>query len=153
MITEIRRYQPQDLYDLLNAWELASRLAHPFMTDDFFSQERINIPKLYIPNTDTWVVTVESKVVGFIALLVDEKEGNKNCEIGGLFVEPSFHGKKLGKALVDKATELYGDLTVKVFKENQIGRYFYHRYGFVNTGQILWEETGDVLLEKFYSIS
>jgi putative acetyltransferase len=152
MTIEIRKYQTQDLEDLLTAWESASRLAHPFMADSFFIQERENIPKLYIPNTDTWVVTADKKVVGFIALIVPQINSNSICEIGGLFVTPSFHGQKLGKTLVNKAIELYGNLSVKVFKDNDIGSAFYHRYGFQKTGEIKWQATGDILLEMLYSI-
>lgn len=152
MNVEVRAYQSQDLNDLLNAWEQASRLAHPFMEDAFFEQERDNIPRLYIPNTDTKVVTVDHNVVGFIALIAEETDGKLNCEIGGLFVHPSFHGKKLGKALVDKAMKLYGDLSVKVFKENTIGRAFYNKYGFEIVGELTWEETGDLLIEMKYSV-
>jgi len=147
MNTEIRPYQEQDLEDLLNAWESASRLAHPFMGDKFFEQERDNIPNLYIPNTDTWVVTVDNKVVGFIALIVSKAGCESVCEIGGLFVEPRFHGNKLGKTLVDLATEVYGNLTVKVFKENPIGKAFYDKYGFAFVSELIWEETGDLLIE------
>lgn len=152
MTIEIREYQTQDLDDLLTSWESASRLAHPFMEDNFFIQERDNIPKLYIPNTDTWVITADNKVVGFIALIVPVKDSNLECEIGGLFVTPSFHGQKLGKALVNKAIELHGNLSVKVFKDNVIGSAFYHRYGFQKTGEIKWQATGDILLEMLYSI-
>lgn len=138
MKTEIRQYQAQDLNDLLSTWEKSSRLAHPFMAEDFFEKERYNIPNLYIPNTDTWVVTVNNKVIGFIALI--------GKEIGGLFVEPDFHGRGLGKKLVDKAKEIHGNLEVHVFKENAIGRNFYDRYGFEFADEKVWEETGDILL-------
>ena len=122
MNTEIRHYQPQDLNDLMTAWENASRLAHPFMTEAFFDKERHNIPNMYIPNADTWVVTAAEKVVGFIALT--------GSEVGGLFVDPAYHGRRLGKALMDKAQELHGDLIVQVLRENAVGRRFYDRYGF-----------------------
>ncbi len=147
MTTEIRPYQKQDLPDLLNSWESASRLAHPFMTEKFFQQERKNIPELYIPNTDTWVVLVDEVVVGFIALIVADENSQLSCEIGGLFVEPSFHRQKFGKTLLDKAKQLYGELAVKVFKENHIGSAFYHKYDFEFVSELIWDDTGDVLIE------
>lgn len=109
------------------------------MTDTFFAKERENIPNLYLPNTDTWVATVDGKVVGFIALL-----GN---DVGGLFVDPDFHGRRIGKGLMDKAKDLHGDLQVDVFKENVIGRKFYDGYGFQFVKEHLFEETGDLLLK------
>ncbi|WP_298868654.1 GNAT family N-acetyltransferase, partial [uncultured Gimesia sp.] len=117
----IRKYQAADLDDLMSAWESASRLAHPFLKEDFLDQERHNIPNLYLPNAETWVVEEAGQVIGFIALM-----GN---EVGAIFVKPDFHGTGAGKALMDKAQELHGDLEVEVFKENTIGQKFYARYG------------------------
>jgi putative acetyltransferase len=144
MKKEIRHYQARDLTDLLIAWENASRVAHPFMTDAFFAQERHNIPSLYLPNADTWVAVADEKVVGFIALI-----GN---EVGGLFVDPSFHGCGLGKALMDKAQALHGDLVVEVFKENTIGWRFYDRYGFKFQSEKVFEQTGDIVLRLAFTV-
>lgn len=101
MTPQIRPYQGQDLNALLASWERASRLAHGFMPDSFFDQERHNIPNLYLPNADTSVAVLDQRVVGFIALV-----GN---EVGGLFVDPPYHGTGCGKALMDKAQALQGE--------------------------------------------
>ena len=139
---EIRKYQNSDLDAVLSSWEIATRLAHPFMTDEFIAQERINVAEIYIPNTDTWVVDIDGNVEGFIALI-----GN---EVGAIFLQPEYHGKGVGKALMDKAQELHGDLEVEVFKENSIGRKFYSRYGFKYLEEKLHEPTGrQVLRLKF----
>ena len=143
MTIQIRHYQQKDLTSLLAVWENASRLAHPFMSDAFFDTERHNIPNLYIPNADTWVAVFDKKVVGFIALI-----GN---EVGGLFVEPKYHGKGFGKALMDKAKELHDTLEVDVFKENPIGRHFYERYGFKHLHEKTWDVTGDMIIRMAYT--
>jgi len=119
---KIRQYKNGDLEAVLLSWETATRMAHPFMTNSFIAQERINVADIYIPNTDTWVAEFDGEVRGFIALM-----GN---EVGALFLQPDYHGRGMGKALMDKAQELHGDLEVEVFKENSIGRKFYSRYGF-----------------------
>ena len=145
--TQIRPYQPQDLPGLLTAWESASRLAHPFLPERFFESERINIPQLYIPNADTWVAAQGSKIIGFIALIVNEQDKAIHCEIGGLFVDPRFHRQGVGKSLVDKAKSIFKDMSVKVFQRNSIGRKFYDCYGFQTIGEVVWEDTQDILLE------
>ena len=81
---------------------------------------------------------IEGKVVGFIALI--------GSETGGLFLQPSYHGKGIGRALVDKAQELHGTLEVKVFSENSIGRRFYASYGFVKTEEKGHDSTGEEML-------
>jgi len=138
----IRQYQNQDLNAVLSSWENAARLAHPFMTDEFIAQARIETEEVYIPNTDIWVAELDGEVKGFIALM-----GN---EVGALFLQPECHGKGAGKALMDKAQKLHGDLEVEVFKENSIGGKFYDSYGFVFLEESLHVPTGQrVLRMKF----
>jgi putative acetyltransferase len=119
----IRKYKDSDLEDVLSSWENASRLAHPFLTNDLLESTRKNIPIVLLPKADTWVSEHEGVVIGFICLI-----GN---EVAALFVQPEFHGTGTGRALVDKACELHGDLEVEVFEVNSIGLQFYLKYGFV----------------------
>ena len=135
---QIRQYKASDLESVLSSWEVATRLAHEFMTDEFIAQERKNVAEIYIPNTDTWVAEIDGKVKGFIALM-----GN---EVGAIFLQPDCHGKGVGKALMDKAQELHGGLEVEVFKENVIGQNFYSRYGFELVEEKLHEPTGQQVL-------
>ena len=139
----IRQYEDADLEAVLSAWESATRLAHPFMTDAFIAQERENVAELYLPNTDTWVVELSAEVKGFIALM-----GN---EVGAIFVQPECHGKGAGKALMDTAQALHGNLEVEVFKANAIGRKFYARYGFEQLEEKLHEPTGQQVLRLKYT--
>ena len=143
---QIRQYKESDLEAVLDSWEQATRLAHPFMTDDFIAQERINTTEIYLPNTDTWVADIAGEVKGFIALM-----GN---EVGAIFLQPACHGKGVGKALMDKAQELHGDLEVEVFKENTIGRNFYSKYGFEHLVEQFHEPTGQQVLRlKFTAVT
>ncbi|HEB28140.1 MAG TPA: GNAT family N-acetyltransferase [Porticoccus sp.] len=135
---QIRQYKETDLAAVLDSWEVATRLAHEFMTDDFIAQERKNVAAIYLPNTDTWVAEIDGTVEGFIALM--------GKEIGAIFLQPGCHGRGVGKALTDKAQALYGDLEVEVFKENTIGRNFYSKYGFENLEEKLHEPTGQQVL-------
>ncbi len=134
----IRQYEDADLKDVMSAWENASKIAHPFLPKEFQSQVRKDIPELYLPNADTWVVEVDDQVVGFIALM-----GN---EIGAIFLQPEHQGKKIGKLMMDKAQELHGDLEVEVFEKNSFGRHFYSQYGFALTEEKIHGPTGEPLL-------
>ena len=141
----LRKYVDADLEGVLSAWENASKVAHPFLPEAFLAQERKNIPTLYLPNADTWVLEIDKQVVGFIALI-----GN---EIGGLFLQPEHHGKKLGKLMVDKARELHGDLEVEVFEKNLVGRNFYDKYGFKLTKTKIHEHTRELLLHLKFTVN
>lgn len=138
----LRKYESSDLGDVMATWESASKLAHSFLPEAFQDQVRHDIPSVYLPNAETWVMEQEGNVIGFIALI-----GN---EVGAIFVKTEFHGTGAGRALMDKAVELRGDLEVEVFKANRIGRKFYQGYGFELLRESVHEPTGlDVRRLKF----
>ncbi|TWT95184.1 putative N-acetyltransferase YjaB [Botrimarina colliarenosi] len=141
----LRKYQEDDVADVVAVWEAATRLAHPFLSEAFLTQERHNLPNLYLPNAETWVWVAEGqggvaegRVVGFVALL--------GAEIGGLFVDPPYSRQGIGGALLQRAREEKGTLEVEVFEANPIGRAFYARHGFIPLGQSTHEPTGQTLL-------
>ena len=139
----IRKYQESDLSGVLSSWENASRFAHPIVSEGFLDEERHNIPNMYLPNTDTWVIEQDNQVIGFIALI-----GN---EVGAIFVEPEFHGAGAGRQLMDKAKELNDDLEVQVFEDNAIGRKFYSKCGFQSMSERVCERTGFTILRLKYN--
>ena len=136
--TLIREYRPEDTDALVSIWQSASALAHPFLDESFVAQETENLRNLYLPNAETWVAESRDAPVGFIALIGDE--------IGGLFLDPAFHGKGFGKAMVDHAVARNGALRVEVFDRNTIGRRFYDRYGFVETDRYRHDGSGEMTI-------
>ena len=115
----IREYQTEDTDALVLIWQNANAVAHSFLADDFVAQVAQDMRNIYLPNAETWVLEQDGNPLGFIALV--------GTEIGGLFLEPSFHGRGFGKALVDQAVAIHGSLCVEVFEKNAIGRRFYDR--------------------------
>ena len=130
----IREYDSEDLGRVLDVWYAASKLAHPFLDEDFLSRESERIATHHLPSAQTWVFEQGNVVVGFIALM-----GN---EVGAIFVDPDFHGQGIGRALMDHARSIRDVLELDVFKANSIGRKFYKRYGFRVVGEHVHEETG-----------
>ena len=130
----IRPYKDTDLSDLLEAWYSASLLAHSFLDETFFERERNNIREIYLPKAETWVFEQEGVVVGFVALI-----GN---EVGGLFVHADYHGRGIGRALMDHVRSIRNVLELVVFEDNKVGRAFYEKYGFRQVGEEVHEETG-----------
>lgn len=135
----IREYRIEDIEILIAVWRSASHLAHPFLEASFIEREATNLRDLYLPNAQTWVAEENGAAIGFIAMI-------KN-EIGGLFLDPIFHGKGYGKALVDHVVEIQGNLSVEVFEKNTIGRRFYAGYGFAETGRYKHESSNEVTLK------
>lgn len=139
----IRQYEEKDLDAKIEVWFNASKLATPFLSDDFLEQEKDNIRNIYSKMAETWIAEIDNKVVGFVSLI--------GSEVGAIFVEPSFHGKRIGKALMDKAVALKGDLELDVFKENSIGRRFYYSYGFTDEYEHVHDKTGYTLVRLSFS--
>ncbi|MFY0613206.1 MAG: GNAT family N-acetyltransferase [Hyphomicrobiaceae bacterium] len=135
----IRDYRPEDADAIVAIWQAASAMAQPFLSDDFVAHVSDDIRTLYLPNAETYVLEADHTVIGFIALL--------DNEIGGLFLKPVWHGKGYGKALVDYAAARKGGLHLEVFERNKIGRAFYDRYGFVETGRYDHEPSGEVTIK------
>ena len=131
----MREYNTDDTDALITIWDKAEPLAHPFLSDEVRDQVRRDTVNLYLPNAETWVLENDGTPVGFIAMI--------GTEIGGLFLDPSEQGKGLGRQMVDHIVAIKGPLTVEVFKDNKIGLPFYERYGFVVTGEGVFDASGD----------
>ena len=131
----IRKYRAEDTEALISIWDNAEALAHPFLSSEVRDQVRRDMRSLYLPNAETWVLEDEGVPVGFIAMI--------DKEIGGLFLDPSQQCKGKGREMVDHVVAIKGPLTVEVFKDNKIGLPFYERYGFVVTGEGMFEASGD----------
>lgn len=141
----IRKYKTEDTDALIAIWNNAEALAHPFLSDDVRSQVRKDMRNMYLPNAETWVLEDDGTPVGFIAMI--------DTEIGGLFLDPSQHGKGMGRQMVDHVVSLKGPLTVEVFKDNKIGLPFYERYGFEITGEDIFDVTGDETFKMAMPVS
>ncbi len=127
----IRPYVSRDADRILRIWRKASEYAHPFLGDDFHDMAATAIRDVYLPKAETYVAEIEGSPVGFISLL--------DTYIGGLFLDPAFHRRGLGTALVDHAVGQKGPLSVEVFKENKSARKFYEAYGFRQTEEYFHE--------------
>jgi len=134
----IRNYTIDDDDAIIAVWEAATRLAHPFFTDEFIASERTSIRDVYLPNTVTYVAENDGRITGFLSLIGDE--------VGAIFVQPEHQGTGLGRALMDRAALGKDALEVEVFEKNQIGRPFYVRYGFEELRRSVHDATGEALL-------
>tara|TARA_R110002124_G_C8949992_1_gene513263 strand:- start:2289 stop:2747 length:459 start_codon:yes stop_codon:yes gene_type:complete len=132
----IRAYEPQDADALVAIWEEANTLAHPFLPPEFVAQVKSDLRTLYLPNAETWVMESQGRPIGFVAMI--------GTEIGGLFLDPAQHGKGFGRAMVDHVAAIKGPLQVEVFRDNQIGRRFYERYGFALVAEARHEPSGQI---------
>lgn len=138
----IRPYEEGDTAEIIEVWYQASLIAHPFLTDEFLEEERINLRERFLPHSQTWVYEKGGRVVGFISLMENE--------VGGIFVHPLWQRQGVGKVLMDQAGSLHNSLELEVFADNHQGRAFYARYGFLPINQYRDETTAEMLIRLRY---
>ena len=138
----VRKYEDKDCEALIEVWFAASKVATPFLSDEFLAQERNNIRTVWLSTAQTWVCEADDNVVGFISLIGDE--------VGAIFVHPESQRRGNGRALMDHAANLRDCLHLDVFEENAIGRRFYDRYGFQFEGKHVHEQTGHMQMRLVY---
>lgn len=138
----IRKYKEEDTNAVVSSWRAASELAHPFLESQFLDSEAIALRDVYLKYAETWVVEIDESVVGFIAMAENE--------VAGLFLKPEYHGQGLGTALLNHVAANHVELTVDVFKKNNIGRRFYDRYGFRKVGEFVHESSGQETIKMIY---
>ncbi|MFT5761172.1 MAG: putative acetyltransferase [Polaribacter sp.] len=134
----IRKYKEVEIPVLLEIWEKAALIAHPFLSDEFHQMVKGAMKDMYLPNSDTWIYEESGAIIGFIAML--------NNEIGGLFVDPNQQSKGIGTALVKHISQFHDTLEVEVFEENKIGKPFYEKYGFKVIKEYVMKETNQNVL-------
>lgn len=134
----IRKYNEKEIPTLINIWERASTIAHPFLDIEFTQMVKKAMTEMYLPNSDTWVYVESNNIVGFISMLENE--------IGGLFVSPEHHSKGIGTALVNHIKQFHKELEVEVFEKNKVGKPFYEKYGFITIKEYIQKETNENVL-------
>lgn len=138
----IRKYNEIEIPALMNIWEQASTLAHPFLDTDFTQMVKKAMTEMYLPASDTWVYAESNEIIGFISMI-----GN---EIGGLFVNPEYHSKGIGTSLVNHMKQFHKELEVEVFEKNKIGKPFYLKLGFKTIKEYIHEESKQKVLRMKY---
>ena len=130
----IRAYRAADEQQVLEVWYRAAVIAHSFLPDEVLSAERQQIKERWLPVSETLVYVCDRRVAGFLSML-----GN---EVGGLFVDPDYQQRGIGRALLDEARKARSVLELSVFAENRRGQLFYLAYGFEVVGRQTNQETG-----------
>ncbi len=141
----IRKYKEKEIPVLIEIWEQAAEIAHPFLSKEFTKMVKKAMTEMYLPNSETWVYEKSGIVVGFISMA-------KN-EIGGLFILPDYHSKGIGTSLVKHICQFHNEIEVEVFNENKIGKPFYEKIGFRIIKEYLQEETNQKVLRMTYKVN
>jgi putative acetyltransferase len=130
----LRPYRDDDLEAVLDVWYRASLIAHSFLSEEFLEAEQHQIAEEFLPVSETTVAEADGRVVGFLSLI--------GTEVGGIFVDPEYQGRGIGRTLMDDARRARTHLELGVFEDNLLGRRFYDAYGFLQVDRQIHAESG-----------
>lgn len=124
----IRRGTPADVGRALQIWRDAVDATHGFLT----REDRVEIDRMvaeeFLPNAELWLATEpDGYPVGFLVM--------DGTAIDALFVDPAFHGRGYGTALLGHALSLSPSATVDASEQASNALPFYLSRGFRVVGR------------------
>jgi len=134
-VIPIRSSRPDDAPALFAVWLAAVRSTHDFLSEADIGFYADLVRDQYLPAAALMVaVDGDDRPVGFL--------GMTGWKIDTLFVDPAWHGRGIGRALVTRALEGGPELTVDVNEQNGAARSFYRRLGFREVGRSALDDSG-----------
>ena len=133
----IRQLQNKDIDKIMGIWLESTIDAHKFISKEYWNENYNIVKDMYIPMSKTFVYEDNDDIRGFISII-------NNDFIGALFVEKNYQGQGIGKSLIDYAKNLYDNLSLAVYKENEKALEFYKNMGFKIISENINEDTNCV---------
>lgn len=118
----IRRFEPQDLDEIMTIWLNTNLSAHDFI-DATYWQDAADTVRSLLPASDIFVYQEEDTVKGFIGI-------TDGVYIAGLFVKDGFQSQGIGRKLLEHCKRQYPRLELDVFTANARAVQFYLKHGF-----------------------
>ena len=133
----IRQLQNKDIDKIMEIWLESTIDAHKFISKEYWNENYNIVIDMYIPMSKTFVYEDNDDIRGFISVI-------NNDFIGALFVEKNYQGQGIGKSLIDYAKNLYDNLSLAVYKENEKALEFYKKMEFKIISENINEDTNCV---------
>ncbi|URL60345.1 acetyltransferase [Luteibacter flocculans] len=124
---KIRLSRADDGHRVIDIWRSAVDATHDFLS----SEDRLAIDDMvcgFLPQAPLWLA-VDGNDSPLAFMLID------NGHMEALFVDPAFHGKGLGAALVRHGLAMHPKLTTDVNEQNGQAIGFYESMGFLRVGR------------------
>ncbi|MGP4076594.1 N-acetyltransferase [Halobacillus sp. K22] len=131
----IRRSKETELNRLVDIWYEGSLIAHDFIEKDYWETQRNEMKEKYLPMAETYVISDEKDVVGFISMV--------DNYLAALFIHVNYQGKGYGKGLLNYMKNQMNIIQLKVYEKNSQAVNFYLKNGFAIIEKLLDERTNE----------
>ncbi|MFJ7935588.1 N-acetyltransferase [Sporosarcina sp. NPDC096371] len=131
----IRLIKKTEINELVKIWYEGSLLAHDFIDKEYWKSQQTEMEEKYIPMSETYVVSHENDVVGFVSML--------DNYLAALFIDVKHQGEGYGKSLLDFVKGKRETIQLKVYKKNSKAVDFYLKNGFVIKEKSVDEQTSE----------
>ncbi|MGM9968413.1 MAG: GNAT family N-acetyltransferase [Rummeliibacillus sp.] len=131
----IRSIKKTEINKLVEIWYEGSLIAHDFIDKGYWKSQKVEMEEKYIPMSETYVVSNEKDVVGFVSML--------DNYLAALFIDVKHQGGGHGKRLLNFIKGKRESIQLKVYKKNNKAVDFYLKNGFVIKEESLDEQTSE----------
>lgn len=132
----IRKYEEEELDDIIELWYKVSIKAHDFISYDYWESGKSEMKEKYIPMSETYVIEEDKKIIGFISMVQDY--------LAAIFIDIEYQNKGYGKTLLDYIKTQKNHIELKAYKKNSKTINFYLKNGFKVKEESVDEETGEL---------
>ncbi|OFI45758.1 GNAT family N-acetyltransferase [Floricoccus penangensis] len=132
----IRKFEENDLTDIMKLWLDTNISAHDFIPEDYW-KNNFEMVKEILPQAEVYVFEEETDgvIVGFVGLT--------DNYIAGIFVRNDYQAKGIGSQLLDYIKEIKPSLKLSVYEKNTSAIDFYKKAGFVIESENIDEDNNE----------
>lgn len=137
----IRIFNIDDLDNIMNIWLNNNIKTHNFIDKNYWINN-FDYVKTLLPTSEIYVYEINNSIIGFIGI-------NKNY-IEGIFIKEEYQNKGVGSKLLNYIKNLYNELYLNVYKNNDNALEFYKKHNFNIIKEKIDENTNEIELVMQY---
>lgn len=117
----IRKFQLNDLDQVMNIWLKSNLQAHPFIDEKYWKDHFADVSQA-LSQAEVIVAEENSKIVGFA--------GMQNDYLAGIFVKKEYRHQGIGNKLLQTIKKSHISITLNVYTDNKSAVNFYQHQKF-----------------------
>lgn len=133
----IQKMDNNHRYDVLDLWLRCTAAQNPFLEPNFWENNYNEIRSKYLENCDNYLCMDGGKILAFICV-------SENNYVKGLFVDPDYRGKGIGRMLIRHIKDCYDVLHFNIYAKSRRILNLASGEGFLINGALYQEESGQV---------